>query len=85
MARTSQNDNRSAELLARVQKALLHYGCAGIVAEIVDGRTIKLSGVAKKPDDKAFAVAVVRTVPGVSAVALDVRDGVGDGWRTAKP
>lgn len=84
MVRTSPDDDRSAQLVARVQKALLHYGCPDIVATVVGDRTIKLSGLAENANDKAFAVAVARTVPGVSAVTSEVRDRAGDNWRVPK-
>ena len=74
MARTKRIDYLADELTGRVQRALLKYGCTGVVAEVVGNRGIRLSGTVENADDKTLAVAVSRTVAGVRDATFDVRD-----------
>ena len=58
------------ELIERVQQSLRRLGYSQIEAEHLGGGRVLLSGRVRSFDERAIMVATVRTVSGVTSVAL---------------
>lgn len=78
MEHNQKIDYRADELIARVQKSLQNFGLTSVIAECTGDRMIRLSGTVAQAEDRALAVAVALTVPGVRGATFDIhRNGCG--------
>lgn len=63
----------NSSLVTRVQDSLSRAGCKNLRVTISEDGTVTLEGESETPDERAIAIAVARTVAGVTGVTSEIR------------
>lgn len=70
VASVQPNSDANDPLAQKVARSLHRYGYTRISVHHIGDRIVRLSGPTETADDRALAIAIARTVPGVVGVSF---------------
>ena len=62
-----------APLDTRIQNSLKRVGCTTVRTIIMTDGTVRLEGRSDSPEDRSIAIAIVKTVAGVTRLSNEIR------------